>query len=852
MKKLLALLLTLLACAIGSVDAAGAATAGPLTHSPGDAHFSDNQGNRVYLTGSHTWDSLQDYGDSRPDFDYELFLDQKVDNGHNFIRLWVWESTSIGDPTLPNEDFQPMPWVTGTGGRFDLYDGDPSLSFDDSKVIFNPSYFTRLFTRVNEARLRGIYVDVMLFQGWSVYRKRFTPSGGWCPFKDHPWKLSNNNDGVDADFLHTSNQCSGSDGEELHTLNLANPQSQKETVIANFQKAYVRKVLDTLKDLDNVLYEISNESICDESNYPGFCTKDWQYEMIAFIKQHQNAANLMQHPVGMTAGADNVSLFASSADWVSPSRRGSCSAHPPDDYALDPPEHDGSKVILADTDHISCVRSATNPRWHRQWTWKSLTRGYNPIMMDAAQNPFNGNPGSGADPTNPVWPDARRYLGEARSYAERLDLATAVPSSALCGTGYCLAAPGSAYLVYQPDPSSITVNLVAGTYDVEWFDPRNGHVFALPPLAATGGDEQFDRPPGFDCGGSRFACDAVLLLSNGTPATAEMSALAVADAYVSENNDLTNFGSQSDLQIRHSPTDHGRFAFFEFDVPPFSGNVVSATLRIRTRGTPSPGITPYKMSNMAWGESTINYYNWDQLGSVEYTSLGTTGSLAADTWHEIDVTSGMSGAGPITFGLASPFDQDSVLWSRESGFKPELRIVRSTSPSPLVVPAAKDAWVSENQATTNFGSSTELRTRLDPIRSGRFSFLRFTVPAYQGTLLSAKLRIHTMWTQIPSASFYKMHNMGSWNELAIHWLNWDQAGSVTFELLTSTGVLAANAQHEIDVTSAIAGPGTLLNLGIASGEDLANLKFWSRESVTLTPELVVTYQPDTSQSPPKQ
>jgi hypothetical protein len=45
--------------------------------------------------------------------------------------------------------------------------------------------------------------------------------------------------------------------------------------VTRLQEAYVRKVIDAVNDLDNVLYEISNES--DDSS------KDWQYHLIRFI-----------------------------------------------------------------------------------------------------------------------------------------------------------------------------------------------------------------------------------------------------------------------------------------------------------------------------------------------------------------------------------------------------------------------------------------------------------------------------------------------------------------------------------------------------------------------------------------
>ena len=52
-------------------------------------YFTDESGQVVYLTGSHTWANLQDYGASNPPpvFDYKAYLDFLQPHDHNFIRL---------------------------------------------------------------------------------------------------------------------------------------------------------------------------------------------------------------------------------------------------------------------------------------------------------------------------------------------------------------------------------------------------------------------------------------------------------------------------------------------------------------------------------------------------------------------------------------------------------------------------------------------------------------------------------------------------------------------------------------------------------------------------------------------
>jgi hypothetical protein len=85
-----------------------------------------------------------------------------------------------------------------------------------------------------------------------------------------------------------------------HTLAIAE--------VTALHKVYVRKVIDTVNDLDNGLYEIANESPKN--------SQDWQYHMIEYIKDYE-ATLPKQHPVGMTVdhpGGDNGDLFASQAE----------------------------------------------------------------------------------------------------------------------------------------------------------------------------------------------------------------------------------------------------------------------------------------------------------------------------------------------------------------------------------------------------------------------------------------------------------------------------------------------------------------------------------------------------------
>jgi hypothetical protein len=453
----------------------GQETMGPLTVCKSNPrYFADGAGKAVYLTGSHTWaDFATDQGKNDPPvvFNYNGYLDFLVSHNHNFFRGWVWELAYSDQGSNAGLCYWgPFAWQrTGPGKAT-----DGKLKFDLNK--FNQAYFDRLRTRVIVARDNGIYVSIMLFQGYAIQFNRNEKDG-------YPLDGHNNINGVDAGPGYASN-----------TLEIP-------TVTAR-QEAYVRKVIDTVNDLDNVLYEISNES--------GSYATQWQYHMIDFIHQYE-ARKPKQHPVGMTfqyKGGSNEDLFASHADWISPDGSSGWG------FPTDPPSADGRKVIVVDTDHsyFWIGLQKDGPAVQQAWVWKNFLRGNQILFMDPylAKIKTRNNPvGDSSDPcfgTNPdpYWETIRLAMGRTRIYARQMNLAFATPRNNLSSTGYCLAEPGKEYLVYQPDSSkTFTVDLVSGNYNYEWFNPTNGNVAEMGSVEVTDITRSFKAP---------FDGDAVLYI----------------------------------------------------------------------------------------------------------------------------------------------------------------------------------------------------------------------------------------------------------------------------------------------------------------------------------------------------
>ncbi len=439
---------------------------GPLRRNPANPrYFSDGSGGAVFLTGAHTWNNLQDMGPDDPPrgFDWDRYLNWLTELNHNFVRLWAWDALCTWNPA---DRVRPLPWArTGPGLAVD---GNPRLDLTQ----FDREHFGRLRRRVASASERGIYVSVMLFEGWATFEANTVPLD-W-----HVLAEGNNANGFAA---------SPRDGLLRDWVTLDNPD------VTALQEAYVRQVVETVNEFDNVLYEICNEA--------GEHSHRWQDHFVEFVRRCE-AGLPNQHPVGVTGGMGvlNEWLFGSDADWISPggwAAEGQKDPYREGENTWGSAPHDGGdKVVLQDTDHLWGIGG------DEVWAWKSFCRGYNVLYMDRA----NDFPSGFYE--HPWWsemanPHLRREMGEIRAYAERMDLNAATPHNELASTGCCMAAPGREYLVYQPGSGAFTVRAEPGDYLCEWHDPSTGDTRRAAATSCAGGQTEFTPP---------FDGDAVLYL----------------------------------------------------------------------------------------------------------------------------------------------------------------------------------------------------------------------------------------------------------------------------------------------------------------------------------------------------
>jgi hypothetical protein len=461
-----------------------------LTIAANHHYFQDGSGKAIVLSGSQTWNTLQDWGTSgipQP-LDFPQFAKFLTDHGHNFTLLWTIETPKFcnlpvvaGDP--PQFTVAPFPWKRIGPGI--ATDGKPKFDLTQ----FDEFYFSRLRSRVEILNKAGIYAGVYLFTGefLNLYR---------CADDGYPFTGANNINDVDDGYK------SGRRGIGAVAMTAPN-------AITHFQDLFVEKMVNVLNDLPNVLWIVSEEAP-PQSLW-------WNRHLIDHLKKYESGKPYV-HPVGYAApvGVPDAVIYNSDADWVAPvaevSPASSCGTGTP-----------ACKVNVNDSDHSYFGMWNETPQQNRNYFWENFTSGAGVLFMDPyivdypredrnhCVKPVNGI----CSAPDPRWENVRNTLGYIVDVSRRVDLANMSPRDTLCSTGFCLAdtrKEAAQYVIYAPAGGPFTVDLsavpAAHRLAVTWVNPMTGFETNAGTVAAGSAHQPFTAP---------FAGDAVLVLVD-TPA----------------------------------------------------------------------------------------------------------------------------------------------------------------------------------------------------------------------------------------------------------------------------------------------------------------------------------------------
>lgn len=188
-----------------------------------------------------------------------------------------------------------------------------------------------------------------------------------------------------------------------------------------------------------------------------------------------------------------------------------------------------------------------------------------------------------------------------------------------------------------------------------------------------------------------------------TPAV--VSLMPVADSYAYDKADSvdTNFGTQDKILVKKAGTGFNRESFLRFDVPPDSGVLLGATMKLHTLTANTPGIHAVaKVDDNSWTETGITWNNRPSAGTVL-----STWTPAAATASSTDVTSAIPAGGLVSFKVYATTETSNGIvnyGSREHATpenRPQLTLVYGHTPPEIsLITPADGALVSHANAVT--------------------------------------------------------------------------------------------------------------------------------------------------------
>jgi hypothetical protein len=320
-----------------------------------------------------------------------------------------------------------VPGYANGGNKFDL-------------TKWDSAYFKRLRNLVKEAGRHGAVVEMVLF----------------CPFyKDDMWKLSPMN------AINNINGIGKMKRTEVYTLN--SPE------LLAVQDSMVRKIVEELRNFDNVYYEICNEP------YFGGVTLDWQYHIAETIvkaeaklrTKHLIAQNIANKFKKIDNPNPHVSVF--NFHYAKPPRAVT------ENYGL-------NKVIGDDETGFAGSR----PKPYRLEGWDFIIAGgavYDNLDYSFTVGHEDGTakinaPGSGGEVL-------QKQLAILKDFINSFDFIRMMPDNSVIkggvpdkATARALVQKGRAYAIYLKggNKARLILELPEGAYRVEWINTKTGEI----------------------------------------------------------------------------------------------------------------------------------------------------------------------------------------------------------------------------------------------------------------------------------------------------------------------------------------------------------------------------------------
>ncbi len=230
----------------------------------------------------------------------------------------------------------------------------------------------------------------------------------------------------------------------------------------------------------------------------------------------------------------------------------------------------------------------------------------------------------------------------------------------------------------------------------------------------------------------------------GTPTQpGQLSAFnVIADAYVSQSKATTNYGTASTLRTDNSPILR---SYLRFNVQGLNATIRRATLRVFANTASNSGYLVNSLADNSWGELAINYNNAPSAGGM----IGSSGSVTANTWITVDVTSYIAGNNTFSLVLTGASSTELSLASRESGANAPQLIIETdpnSTPTPSNTPT-----VTSTAGQSNTPSQTPTLTP-SPTSGPAATDTNTPTPAFTPTATLPPTSTHTPTSTFTSTS----------------------------------------------------------------------------------------------------
>ncbi len=396
------------------------------------------------------------------DFNYITYLDELQSKKLNLTRTFTGAyvepqgSFSISNNTLaPGKGKFICPWphskesgYRGGGNKFDL-------------SRWNETYFKRLKDFVSAAQKRGIIVELALF----------------CPFYDSTqWVLSPMN------AINNINGHGNISSKDVYTLD-------KHGGLLAVQEELVKKIVNELKDFDNLMYEICNEP------YFGGVTMEWQHHIASLIRdseknfgtKHLITQNIANGHAKIERPHPAVSVFNFHY------------ARPPVTISMN---YGLNKVI---GDNETGFRGNSDSTYRAEG-WEFILAGgglYNNLDYSFSVGHEKGTYAYPAKQPGGGSAALREQLSYLQDFISGFDFIHMKPDSTSITGGltqntsaYVLSEPGKQYAIYIRGSTQVNLEMMLppGDYDVEWKNTLTGKIEKKEMLRHGGGKSILNSP----------------------------------------------------------------------------------------------------------------------------------------------------------------------------------------------------------------------------------------------------------------------------------------------------------------------------------------------------------------------